>query len=466
MTVDPQPERRIVDSMSSLPQPTPRRDVSPDELMGLIGAARAGTGPHDLLIYLHVPFCSSKCHFCDFVADLAVPDLISGANIRARYVSALCRQITEYAPRLAELGYRPRLVYWGGGTPSRLAADELGQVATTVSSAFDLSNVEEHSFESSPETLTLEKVQTLRRCGVNRISIGVQSFVEEELRRAGRSHSAEQAEEAARAVRQGGIDNLNLDLIVAFPGQTRADTRHSLERCIAVEPTHVTVYPYRADPRTIMARQIGRGLQPELHLADLVEAFELSRDLLARAGYVEYALGHFARDGYRFRGESYYFDLGGELAGDFIGFGSGAGSSLGHYAASNSHRTFDRYRDDPLTIECCERYSPYNLGIIGKTVRLALLNWSGINYARFEQIFGFPFAALRAEPTFAEYFTYFRMLGAEFIEDEVGIRLTERSQLGAHLRSYAQSPEYIYERQDPGPSVPRQVRVHAAHARG
>jgi putative oxygen-independent coproporphyrinogen III oxidase len=433
--------------------------------MGLIGAARSGRGPHDLLVYIHVPFCSSKCHFCDFVYDLAVPDLISGANIRARYVTALCQQISSYAPRLTELGYRPRLVYWGGGTPSRLSADELAQVATTVSTSFDLSGVEEHSFESSPETLTLDKVQTLRRCGVNRISIGVQSFVEDELRRAGRSHSAEEAEAAARAVRQGGVHNLNIDLIAAFPGQTLTDTRHSLERCIALEPTHVTVYPYRADPRTIMARQIGRGSVPAVHLADLVNAFELSRAVLAQAGYVEYALGYFARDGYRFLGESYYFDLGGDLPGDFVGFGSGAGSSLGHYAVSNSHRTFHRYRDDPLTFECCERYSPYNLGIIGKTLLLALLNWSGIDYARFERIFGFPFAALHTQPIFQEYVAYFRMLGAEFIEDDDGIRLTDSSKLGAQMRSYAESREYIYERQDPAATMTtRPVRVPAARS--
>ena len=430
---------------STVPKPTPRCEVSPDDLFQLVGAELDGSRPRDLLVYVHIPFCSSKCHFCDFVADMSVPDLISGPNVRSRYVAALCAQIADYAPRLSELGYRPRLVYWGGGTPSRLTPDELDQILLTISASFDLDGVEEHSFESSPETLTLEKVQALRRGGVDRISTGVQSFVDEELRRAGRSHSAAQAIEAAKAVRRGGIENFNIDLIAAFPGQSLADLRHSLDECAALDPTHVTVYPYRADPRTIMARQIGRGSQPGLQLANLVESLELCRTTLAAAGYTEYAVGHFARDGYRFRGESYYFDLGGDLAGHFIGFGSGAGSSLGHYAVSNSHRTFHRYRDDPLTIECCERYSPYNIGIIGKTLRLALLNWSGINYARFEDIFGFPFAALRSDPVFEGYLTYFQTLGAEIVEDEHGMRVTEATRVGAHLQSYINSPEYIYE---------------------
>jgi coproporphyrinogen III oxidase-like Fe-S oxidoreductase len=448
-----------------VPQPTPRCELSPDELFSLVAAELDGS-TRDLMVYVHIPFCSSKCHFCDFVADLAVPDLISGPNVRSRYVTALCQQISAYAPRLTELGYRPRLVYWGGGTPSRLTAEELERVLATISASFDLSGVEEHSFESSPETLTLEKVEALRRGGVDRISTGVQSFVDAELRRAGRSHSAEQAVAAATAVRRGGIRNFNIDLIAAFPGQSLADLRHSVEQCVALDPTHVTVYPYRADPRTIMAQQIGRGSQPALQLTNLVESLELCRASLAAAGYVEYAVGHFARGDYRFRGESYYFDLGGELAGHFFGFGSGAGSSLGHYAVSNSHRTFQRYRDDPLTIECCERYSPYNIGIIGKTLRLALLNWSGINYERFENIFGFPFAALRNEPIFEQYLTYFQSLGAEIVEDEHGIRVTEETRIGAHLRSYIKSPEYVYEPYNHGGAEPTGRMVRAPAARG
>ncbi len=205
----------------------------------------------------------------------------------------------------------------------------------------------------------------------------------------------------------------------------------------------MTVYPYRADPRTIMARQLGRGDRAALGLSDLVESLGMCRDVLAAEGYVEYAVGHFARAGRRFLGESYYFDLGGDLSGHFVGFGSGAGSTLGHHALSNSHRTFRRFREDPLTLECAERYSPYNLGIIGKTLRLALLNWSGIDYARFEDVFGFPFAVLRADPVFGDYLAYFRALGADIVEDDRGMRVSEATRVDAHLRAYLRS-EYVY----------------------
>jgi len=431
--------RAGAETLAADPGPV-RRDVSPDELFALVGAELPASGPRDLLIYLHVPFCSSKCHFCDFVADLDVADLLGGADVRGRYVRALTTQIRGYGPRLTELGYRPRLVYWGGGTPSRLSAAELVEVIGALHDGFDLGAVEEHSFESSPETLTEEKVVALRRNGVDRISVGVQSFVESELRRAGRAHSAEQAVAVARAIRRGGIDNFNLDLISSMPGQTLDDLRYSVRTCIEQEPTHVTVYVYRADPRTVMARQIGRGNRPGLDYRHLLESFELCQQMLAEAGYVEYALGHFSYgDRYRFRGESYYFDL----AGDFAGFGSGAGSTLGHHSVSNSHQTFHRYRDDPLTVECAERYTPANIGIVARELRLALLTWSGVDFGRFERLFGYPFAALREQRIFNDYLRYFTLCGAEFVEDSAGIRVTEESKLAAHLQSYVTSTEYV-----------------------
>lgn len=436
------------------------RGISPDSLFEILGdELKDAPGPRDLLIYLHVPFCSSKCHFCDFVADLDVPDLLSGSSIRGDYVSALCRQISSYGPRLHDLGYRPRLVYWGGGTPSRLAPEELERVISTLAESFDLSGVQEHSFESSPETLTEEKVARLRGAGVDRVSIGVQSFVEQELRRAGRAHSAVQAIEAAQAVRSGGIENFNLDLIACMPGQSLADLRLSLETCASLQPAHVTVYIYRADPRTVMAKQIGRGDRHSVRLAHMLESFQLCQRVLTEAGYTEYVLGHFARDKEsRFLGESYYFDLAGDLidAGDFIGFGSGAGSTLGHYSLSNSHRTFHRYREDPLTIECCERYSPQNIGIISRELRLAMLTWNGIDRQRFERLFGYPLTALGDQPLFGDYLSYFRLCGAQIVEDDRGLRVTEATKLRAHLRSYVATTGYVRGARaraaDPGPA--------------
>ncbi|GLZ28696.1 hypothetical protein Lesp02_08860 [Lentzea sp. NBRC 105346] len=413
------------------------RDASPDEVFAAV-EAELPPGPHDLLIYLHVPFCPSKCHFCDFVADLDTADLRSGPPIRARYVAALQSQIRAYAPKLAAMGYQPKRIYWGGGTPSQLNADELVDICRTLNLSFDMSSLEEHSFEANPDSLTLEKVSRLVAEGVNRVSIGVQSFNDEELARAGRAHSAQDAVDAARAIRGGGITNFNIDLIAGLTGQSDDDLKYSLDTCISLEPMHVTVYNYRPDKRTVMGRQIKRGDRPTQYVTSMLRAFDIVRSRLTAAGYEEYALGYFAREGKRFLGESYYF----ELTGDYIGFGSGSVSILGHHIASNTHKTFHRFRDDPLTFESYGRYAPQRFELLTRELRLALLMWNGIDYARFERLFGFPFATMRELPAMRRYLEYFENCGAEFVEDSTGLRVTDETKLTAHLRTYEASHLY------------------------
>lgn len=431
-----------VSTFSHLLPPGPTstvRDASPDEVFAAVAPELPGQGPHDLLIYLHVPFCPSKCHFCDFVADLDTADLRSGPDVRSRYVDAIRRQIVDFAPRLNELGYRPKRIYWGGGTPSQLRAEELVTICETVAESFDLSHLEEHSFEANPDSLDEDKVSRLRAAGVDRVSIGVQSFVDEELARAGRAHTAQVAIDSARAIRRAGIDNYNIDLIAGLPGQTDDNLKFSLDTCIGLEPMHVTLYNYRPDRRTVMGRQIKRGDRPSLYVSNMMRAFEVSRERLNEAGYREYALGYFARQDKRFLGESYYFDL----SGDYIGFGSGSVSILGHHVISNTHKTFHRFRDDPLTLESYGRYTPDRFELLTREIRLALLMWNGINFARFERLFGFSFAELRALPTVQRYLEYFEDCGAEFVEDEHGLRVSEATQLGAHLLSYQSSRLYM-----------------------
>ncbi len=415
------------------------QNASPDALFDDITPELPGAGPHDLLIYLHVPFCPSKCHFCDFVADLEVSDLRSGPSVRARYVDAIRRQIEYYAPRLQSLGYQAKRIYWGGGTPSQLTAGELEQICDMVAAGFDLTHLEENSFEANPESLTEEKVRRLRERGVDRISIGVQSFNDDELQRAGRAHSADQAIAAAQAIQAGGIDNFNIDLIAGLPEQSTADLQRSLRICLDQSPKHVTVYNYRPDRRTVMGKQIKRGDRANLHLRHVLDSFELSRQTLTDAGYHEYALGYFAKDDKRFLGESYYF----ELRGDYVGFGSGAASILGHHSVVNSHRTFHRYREDPLTIETYVRFTPARFEMLTRELRLALLMWNGIDYARFERLFGFPFSVLREQPVVRNYLEYFESCGAQFVDDGHRLRVTEDSRLQAHLRSYEASRLYM-----------------------
>jgi len=144
-------------------------------------------GNRDLMLYLHIPFCTSKCTFCAWVSGIDTPQLRSAADVRSHYVDAVIDQIRFYAPGINALGYVAPLVYWGGGTPSILEPEEITRLGNALRESFDLSGVREYSVESSPETLTRAKLEAFRSIGVNRVSIGVQSFEEQELRRAGRA---------------------------------------------------------------------------------------------------------------------------------------------------------------------------------------------------------------------------------------------------------------------------------------
>src|SRR5205085_7228182 len=223
----------------------PLSPASSEQVLARVSSAVASKANKDLLVYLHIPFCSSKCHFCDWVKDIPVQQLRSGPSVRRGYIEALTKQIRYYGPKLMEMGYEAKFVYWGGGTPTRLEGDEISEVVAALKDSFELSAVEEHTMETSPETLTPEKLKAMREVGIERVSIGIQSFHDTELRRSGRAHMAAGAEAAVRMVKAAGYENVNLDLIAAFPDQSLEMWKASLAKTIELDPSHITVYLYR-----------------------------------------------------------------------------------------------------------------------------------------------------------------------------------------------------------------------------
>ena len=217
-------------------------NMSATEVLSRAKKELEGVDNKDLLIYIHIPFCNSKCSFCDWVSAIPVAE----SEKRAKHAQRICASTlptnSVFGPRLMEMGYTPKLIYWGGGTPSKLEAGETAEVIAALRDSFDLSHVEEHTVEISPESITAQKLETMRSLGVNRISMGVQSFDDAELRKGARAHSAAQAEAAARLIKEAGFTNFNLDLIVAFPDQTLDVLEQSVRKAIELEPTHLTIY--------------------------------------------------------------------------------------------------------------------------------------------------------------------------------------------------------------------------------
>jgi len=397
--------------------------MPPTRLLAAIAAEldRDGEPARSLELYVNVPFCASKCHFCDWVTDVPVARLRSDATGRSPYVDALTDQIRFYGPLLTRLGYRPHVMYWGGGTPTRLDPDEMAVIRAALDDALDLSGLVQWSMETTPNDLTDEKLAAMRALGVNRVSVGVQSLNPEQLRKAGRAHSREQALEAVDRLRRGGVDNFNIDLISSFPTERdREELEKTLTEVLALDPPHVSVYPYRATPKTVMAMQLDRDLLQAWHVDSMIEAYETAMAMLTAAGYYEYCHGYWVRrpedediDG------NYKYDL----AGDKIGFGSGTESVLGHHLLLNPNSEYREFLAQPHGFSFVERFSLERPERLTALVGGALMTREGVDYHRFRRLTGLDFADLRQTPHFAAWLKLLAECGGAFVEDDVGFRM-------------------------------------------
>lgn len=282
----------------------------------------AGRKP-PLLVYVNIPFCNSKCHFCDWVVQVPIGDLRLGPDSPGRrgHLDALRAQIAGHGPDLAQR-YRPEVMYWGGGTASILSPAEIESLHDALAGALPLGDVAEATIESSPESLTLEKLRLLRERGFNRISIGVQSFDDDRLRMIGRAHSARTARASIDLAREAGFDNVNIDLIIGFPDQDLAEVEAMISHAASLPVNHYSIYAYRASQGTVLRRRLDRaGTRTDLRKQ--LDAYQLATAILTDRGYPEYTFAYFGAP-ICVADLSYY-----QMKLDWIGFGSGSFSVLG-----------------------------------------------------------------------------------------------------------------------------------------
>lgn len=390
------------------------------DLLAKIEDVAYADGRTRLAVYLHVPFCASKCHFCDWVVDVPVARLRSDAAERSPYLDALVAQIRFYGPLLTRIGYRPEVMYWGGGTPTRLGSGELRMVHAALGDALDLSGLRQWTVESTPNDLTSEVVSTLREMGVSRVSLGVQSFDPDQLRRSGRLHTAEDGVLAVARLRAGGIDNFNIDLISSFPGEDATSFSRSLDTALELDPPHVSVYPYRATPRTTMAMQLGRDALAAHGRSAMIAGYEQAMARLTAAGYHEYCHGYWVR---RPEDEDHDGNFKYDLTGDKIGFGSGAESIIGQHLLWNQNSRYTEYLARPLEFSSVQRFSLARPEMLTAPIGGALMTREGVVFDRFERLTGLRFADVRAAGYVCRWLEVLVECGAEFVESDTALRL-------------------------------------------
>ncbi len=279
-------------------------------------------------IYLHIPFCQARCSYCDFFTCAGQERAISA------YVSALCREI-ELLTRVAPQRLTAHTVYFGGGTPSLLSGELLEHILKALARGFALAADAEISLEANPGTLTAAGLKAMRRAGINRLSVGMQSSAPNLLRLLGRRHDFFDVMTAVKLARLAGFDNINLDLIYGMPGQTMAMWQATLEDALRLAAQHLSLYALTVEADTALHTWVERGLVPAADDDLTAEQYEWACERLAVAGFHDYEISNWARR--RDDGEilacrhnlQYWYNL------PYIGLGAGAHGYLNGYRLAN-----------------------------------------------------------------------------------------------------------------------------------
>ena len=263
-------------------------------------------------VYIHIPFCKRLCAYCDFYKSVRLSYL-------EEVVAAMHRELSERRGYLRD--QRIETLYFGGGTPSLLSVEQLAGLKRRVEELFDCSHLGEVTLEANPDDLTAPYLEGLRKAGFNRLSIGVQSFDDEELRWMNRRHTAQRAEEAVREARAAGFENLTLDLIFGVPGFGEEVLRRNLERVLALEPEHISAYHLTIEPDTALGRKEARGELCAVEESISEREYALVHETLTRAGYDHYEISNYARPGFRAQHNSAYWQ-----GREYLGIGPAAHS--------------------------------------------------------------------------------------------------------------------------------------------
>lgn len=292
----------------------------------------------ELELYIHIPFCVKKCNYCDFLSfgmederlsetpyhptrQLPVPEI---------YVDRLCREIRWYGQKEEFCHRRVISVFFGGGTPSLLSEAQIFRLMAELRGSFSIHSGAEITMEANPGTLTPGKLKQMRFCGINRLSLGLQSTVDRELKVLGRIHSYGAFLQSFKWAREAGFKNINVDLMTALPEQTMSSYLKSLEQAVALKPEHISAYSLIIEPGTPFEEMKAQGKLALPDEDEEREMYHLTRKFLSKMGYERYEISNYARQGFECRHNIGYW-----RGRDYLGLGLGASSLINGRRFSN-----------------------------------------------------------------------------------------------------------------------------------
>lgn len=327
-----------------------------------------------LSLYIHIPFCESKCSYCDFVSYAKCEDKIDA------YFKALYEQIENYAEKV-----KIDSIYIGGGTPSYVDEKYISYMMGLLNMYFNIPSNCEISIEANPNSLTYKKAEAYRHAGINRLSMGVQAIQDDLLRRIGRVHTHEDTLRALDSAFKAGFENINLDVMFSLPGQTLEDFEDTIDFVSSCGVKHISAYSLTLEESTPINQLYKEGLYAENDELDR-EMYKMANEFLTLRGYKKYEISNFALPGYECKHNMYCWDFK-----EYFGFGASAHSFMGAKRYVNVHELDDFILKVPQMAETELISDETDEELMADYIMLALRKTAGINKYEFQRLFNLNF---------------------------------------------------------------------------
>jgi oxygen-independent coproporphyrinogen III oxidase len=335
-------------------------------------------------IYLHIPFCDTKCIYCDFYS-------ITNHTRKAEFIESLKKEIISRSELLHDRKFDT--IFFGGGTPSLLSKAEFSEIFDTLYKHYNISNNTETTIECNPGTLDIHKLAELKELPINRLSFGVQSFIDEELKYLTRIHSAEQAAASVKSAQDSGFTNINIDLIFALPNQSMDNWKYNLNKAMELNTQHISAYSLIFEEGTALynMREAGKAKQADIELEQ--QMYEYTMESLSAGGYSQYEISNYAKPGHECRHNLKYWTLE-----EYIAFGPSASSYIGNQRWTNVKNIgkyielVDSGKDAYDFIETIDKNTS-----VTEHIFLGLRS-KGISYSRFERLYNINFREKYSSP--------------------------------------------------------------------
>ncbi|WP_333865866.1 radical SAM family heme chaperone HemW [Sphingobacterium sp.] len=326
------------------------------------------------MIYVHIPFCKQACHYCDFHFSTSL-------QYKSEMINALLQEIELRAPYLEDK--KIESIYFGGGTPSLLEGDEIAQIIDTIAKHFYIDNNAEITLEANPDDLNQAKVKSLRNTPINRFSIGIQSFFEEDLKWMNRAHNQQEATASIMRVQDAGFENITCDLIYGFPLLTDEKWRHNMQQLIDFAIPHISSYSMTVESKTALDHFIKKGISPAIDSDQAADQMNLLINTLKAAGYEQYEISNFAKNEHYARHNTNYWK-----GKHYLGIGPSAHSFNGSsrsWNISNNAKYISSIHSNQLPLEV-EQLS--TLDQINECIMTSLRTMWGLDLTELEYKFG------------------------------------------------------------------------------